>query len=323
MLNYQKANSFNDYRTSGHSSVVERLVANEKVVGSSPIARSKIMIIWIASYPKSGNTYLRSFISSYYFSKKGKFDFDLLLNILQFPSIKFSKKKINSEMEASQNWVYNQQQFFSGDKIHFIKTHSSLNQYNGNNFTNKNLSLGAIYIVRDPRNLITSMTHHYSLNYEQAYLKLINENQTLLEKSSDGDFSNFTFLGSWSSHYKSWQNTNEFKTLFIKYEDLEDNKYDTFKKIIAFINSLKTNKSSINEKKLINSINSTSFSNLRNKEENEGFEESVYSRSGQKKRFFNLGFNNRWQKILPKNILQKLNNTLQNDLNDLGYIIND
>jgi len=281
------------------------------------------MIIWIASYPKSGNTYLRSFISSYYFSKKGKFDFDLLLNILQFPSIKFSKKKINSEMEASQNWVYNQQQFFSGDKIHFIKTHSSLNQYNGNNFTNKNLSLGAIYIVRDPRNLITSMTHHYSLNYEQAYLKLINENQTLLEKSSDGDFSNFTFLGSWSSHYKSWQNTNEFKTLFIKYEDLEDNKYDTFKKIIAFINSLKTNKSSINEKKLINSINSTSFSNLRNKEENEGFEESVYSRSGQKKRFFNLGFNNRWQKILPKNILQKLNNTLQNDLNDLGYIIND
>ena len=59
----------------------------------SPIARSKIMIIWIAS-SQSGNTYLRSFIASYYFSKKGKFDFDLLLNILQFPSIKFSKKKL-------------------------------------------------------------------------------------------------------------------------------------------------------------------------------------------------------------------------------------
>ena len=39
----------------------------------------------------------------------------------------------------------------------------------------------------------------------------------------------------------------------------------------------------------------------------------------EKKRFFNLGFNNRWQKILPKNILLKLNNTFQNDLNDLGY----
>ena len=281
------------------------------------------MIIWIASYPKSGNTYLRSFISSYYFSKKGKFDFDLLLNILQFPSIKFSKKKINSELEASQNWIYNQRQFFSGEKIHFIKTHSSLNKYKGNSFTNDKLSLGAIYIVRDPRNLITSMTHHYSLNYEQAYLKLINEKQTLLEKSSDGDCSNFTFLGSWSNHYKAWKNTKEFKTLFIKYEELENNKFDTFKKVVNFINSLKQNKSYINEKKLINSINSTNFSNLRNKEENEGFEESVYMSSGEKKRFFNLGFNNRWQKILPNNILIKINKTLHNELNDLGYYINE
>ena len=299
--------------------MVERLVANEKVVGSSPIARSNVMIIWIASYPKSGNTYLRSFISSYYFSKKGKFNFDLLLNILQFPSLKFTKKKINSELEACQSWIYNQQHFFSGDKIHFIKTHSSLNKYKGYDFTAKNLSLGAIYIVRDPRNLITSMIHHYSLSYEQAYSKLINEKQTLLEKSTDGDHSNFTFLGSWSDHYKSWKNSSEFKTLFIKYEDFENNKLDTFKKIVIFINSLKQNESLIDEKKFINSINSTNFSNLRNKEENEGFEESVYSKTGEKKRFFNLGFNNRWQKILPKNILLKLNNTFQDDLNELGY----
>ncbi len=303
--------------------MVERLVANEKVVGSSPIARSKIMIIWIASYPKSGNTYLRSFISSYYFSKKGKFNFDLLLSILQFPSVKFAKNKINSELEASQSWVYNQKHFFSGEKLHFIKTHNSLNQYKENNFTTKDLSLGAIYIVRDPRNVITSMRNHYTLSYEEAYSKLINEKQTLLEKSIDGDHSNFTFLGSWSSHYKSWKDSKDFKTLFIKFEDLENNKYDTFLKIIKFINALKKDKSLINEKKLINSINSTNFSNLRNKEENEGFEESVNSKSGKKKRFFNLGFNNRWQKILPKNILSKLNYTFQNELNDLGYEIND
>ena len=281
------------------------------------------MIIWIASYPKSGNTYLRSFISSYFFSKKGKFDFNLLLNVLQFPSIKFTKKNLNSKLEASQNWIYNQKQFFSGENIHFIKTHNTLDQYEGNNFTSKNLSLGAIYIVRDPRNLITSMTHHYSLNYDEAYKILIDQNASLLEKSLENDFSNFTFLGSWSNHYKSWKNSKDFETLFLKYEDLENNKYETFKKIVQFINNLKKKKISINEKKLLNSIKSTNFSNLRNKEENEGFEESVYSKSGEKKRFFNLGFNNRWQKILPKNILLKLNNNLQNDLNDLGYEINE
>ena len=281
------------------------------------------MIIWIASYPKSGNTWLRSFISSYYFSKKGKFNFSLLMNILQFPSVKFTKKNLNSELEASNNWIYNQNQFFSGENIHFIKTHNSLNQYKGNSFTTKNLSLGAIYIVRDPRNLITSMTHHYSLSYEQAYKKLIDENASLLEKSREGDYSNFSFLGSWSSHFKSWKNCKDFKTLFVKYEDLENNKYDSFKKIVQFINSLKQDKSSLNEKKFLNSINSTNFSNLRNKEEIEGFEESVNSKSGERKRFFNLGFNNRWQKILPKNILTKLNNNLQSDLNDLGYKINE
>ena len=190
------------------------------------------MILWIASYPKSGNTYLRSFIAAYYFSKKGKFEFDLLLNILQFPSVKFVKKNINSELEAAESWIFNQQQFFSGNEIHFVKTHSTLNKFKGNNFTTNNQTLGAIYIVRDPRNLITSLTHHYSLSYEQAYKKLIDENASLLEKSREGDYSNFSFLGSWSSHFKSWKNCKDFKTLFVKYEDLENNKYDAFSSVI-------------------------------------------------------------------------------------------
>ena len=281
------------------------------------------MIIWIASYPKSGNTYLRSFISSYYFSKKGKFDFNLLLNILQFPSLKFTKKNIFSEDEASQNWIFNQNQFFLNNKVHFIKTHNSLDEFKGNKFTSNQQTLGAIYIVRDPRNILTSLTHHYSLNYEQAYKKIMDENASLLEKSLNNDHSNFTFLGSWSNHYKSWKNTKEFKTLFIKYEDLEDNKYETFKKVVNFINRIKSKELKIDEKKLLNSIRSTNFTNLKNKEQNEGFEESVISSNGEKKPFFNLGFNNRWQKILPKNILNQLNKNLQKDLNDLGYNSNE
>tara|TARA_Y100000996_G_C22408433_1_gene596152 strand:- start:13 stop:858 length:846 start_codon:yes stop_codon:yes gene_type:complete len=281
------------------------------------------MIIWIASYPKSGNTYLRSFISSYYFSKKGKFDFNLLLNILQFPSLKFTKKNVFSEDEASQNWIFNQNQFFLNNKVHFIKTHNTLEEFKGNKFTSNQQTIGAIYIVRDPRNIVSSLTHHYSLNYDQAYQKIMDENASLLEKSSNNDHSNFTFLGSWSNHYKSWKNTTEFKTLFIKYEDLEDNKYETFKKVVNFINRIKSKELKIDEKKLLNSIRSTNFTNLKNKEQNEGFEESVISSNGEKKPFFNLGFNNRWQKILPKNILNQLNKNLQKDLNDLGYNSNE
>ena len=285
-----------------------------------PAPRLFIMIIWIASYPKSGNTYLRSFIASYFFSKKGKFDFSLLMNILQFPSVKFTKKNIYSEIEASQSWIYNQEQFFSGEKVHFVKTHNTLNSFKGNEFVNNNQTLGAIYIVRDPRNVITSMKNHYSMSYDYAYSKLIDENASLLEKSRDNDHSNFTFLGSWANHYKSWKMSKNFKTLFIRYEDLENNKFKSFNKIVTFINNLKKDQTKINEKKLINSINSTNFANLRNKEEMEGFEESRYIKNSEKKiRFFNLGFNNRWEKILPEYILEKLNKSFNNDLNDLGY----
>ena len=51
------------------------------------------MIIWLASYPKSGNTWLRSLLASYYFSKDGSFDFHLLDNIDQFPSAQFFRDK--------------------------------------------------------------------------------------------------------------------------------------------------------------------------------------------------------------------------------------
>ena len=54
------------------------------------------MIIWLASYPKSGNTWLRSLLASYYFSKDGSFDFKLLDNIDQFPSTQFIREKKNT-----------------------------------------------------------------------------------------------------------------------------------------------------------------------------------------------------------------------------------
>ena len=75
-------------------------------------------------------------------------------------------------------------------------------------------------------------------------------------------------------------------------------------------------------KKLFNSIKTTNFINLKNKELNEGFEESVYSnKSGKKINFFNLGFNNRWQKILPTDIKNQTNEIFKENLNELSYPI--
>ncbi len=278
------------------------------------------MIIWIASYPKSGNTYLRSFLASYYFSKKGKFDFNLLMNIPQFPSIRFSQRDFLSFSDASKNWISNQKFFFNKEELSFLKTHNSLCRYENFEFTTQSESIGAIYIVRDPRNVITSMCNHYSFNLEYALEKMSDKNASLSEKASNGDCSNFTFLGSWSDHYKSWKNNDKFKVLFIKYEDLKENKELIFKKVIDFIERLKGSKQNkFDENKFFNSIRSTNFVNLKNKEINEGFEESKISSMGKKINFFNMGFKNDWKKLLPQSIIKKIDKQFEKELSELGY----
>ena len=282
------------------------------------------MIVWLASYPKSGNTYLRALLSGYLFSKDGNFDFTLLRNISQFPDKVFFKDlniNLNNNSEVAKNYINAQNNLNKGHKtIQFFKTHSAFCKIDGHNFTDLQNTLGVIYIVRDPRNVVTSLTHHYSLNYNKAFEHMINIDSSLLEKSHELDHSNFTYLNSWSNHYKSWKNNTMFEILFIKYEDLQKEKEDTFKKILLYINKLKKQDLKIDENKFMNSIRSTNFSNLKNKELNEGFDEKVSSKkTGKVINFFNLGFNNRWQKLLPSGIKEKLIKKFEKELKELNY----
>ena len=277
------------------------------------------MLIWISSYPKSGNTYLRSFLSSYYYSKDGKFDFDHLLNINQFPSLRYSDSKSYTFVEAAKNWIEDQKKFFIKEKLFFLKTHNSLEEYFGYKFTKSSETLGAIYIVRDPRNVASSMCNHYPMSLNEIYNKMIDKNASLSKKDSDGNLSNFSFLGTWANHYKSWKNNFEFKTLFVKYEDLEENAHDEFWKILTFIEEITGQNKPINKMKFENSINSTNFSNLKQKEKLNGFKESPTFKKNNKTNFFNLGFKNKWQQNLPEEISNKIKDKFLNELKELKY----
>ena len=118
------------------------------------------MIIWLASYPKSGNTWVRSLLSAYYYSKNGNFNFELLKNINVYPQQKYFDVKINKPGEISLHWDISQKKIISEKKIKILKTHNSLLALNGKNFTKPEYTLGIIYIVRDPRNVITSLKNH-------------------------------------------------------------------------------------------------------------------------------------------------------------------
>jgi len=130
------------------------------------------MIIWISSYPKSGNTLVRSLLSSYFFSEDGVFDFELLNNIKQFPnSSLFSKLGIDTGKPLSviKNYIKAQEIINEKKGIKFLKTHSSFFTVNNKySFTNSKNSIGVIYIVRDPRNIVTSLSNHTGKTIDNA-----------------------------------------------------------------------------------------------------------------------------------------------------------
>ena len=118
------------------------------------------MIIWLASYPKSGNTLLRSILSAYFYSADGNFKFENLYKISQFPAIHHFMSlgvNIDDEGEVFKNFINAQKLINENKKAKFFKTHSSLCRMSNCNFTDLKNTLGAIYVIRDPRNVITSI----------------------------------------------------------------------------------------------------------------------------------------------------------------------
>ncbi len=283
------------------------------------------MIIWLASYPKSGNTYVRAFLSAYYFSENGHFDFSQIKNIDQFPHEKFFKQKINNMKDASKQWMPIQRKINQDKKIKFFKTHSFLGNYEGNIFTSPETTLGAVYIIRDPRNVLTSLKNHFSLEDDKA-LKMITDKERWL-MSNNGSFASYTYISSWSNNYLSWLRNNQFRRLFIKYEDLITNKYETFRDIIVFTNTLMNKVEGVNKSKLQKAIETTNFDILKKKEISETFNGSESNfkdwrkfHSENKNLFFNLGPENNWEKILKKNISNQVEDNFEKEMKELRYL---
>ena len=111
------------------------------------------------------------------------------------------------------------------------------------------------------------------------------------------------------------------KYLLIKYEDLIINKEEVLKKILKFIHKLKNIKSEINENKLKNVIESTSFENMKKLEKEKGFTEARTNKeTGEKIPFFNLGSKNYWKKLLDAELTKKIEKTFKKEMEELGYL---
>ena len=279
------------------------------------------MIIWLASYPKSGNTFLRSLLASYFYTKDGDFTFDLLKEIKQFPvNENFTQINVdfNDKYSVAENYIKAQEEINKNKSLTFLKTHSSFcKMYNKFNFSNLKNSLGVIYIVRDPRNVVISFARHNSQSIETTSELLVNDLATGNEKNEVE-----VYLGSWNFNYNSWKvykKSNRY--LLIKYEDLVNNTQKTFTKMLQFINNISKINSEIDIKKIKKIIKETTFSRMKHLEKEYGFEEAkINDNTGQIVKFFNQGPENDWKNILNEEIKKKIEFKFHQEMKELGYL---
>ena len=135
-------------------------------------------------------------------------------------------------------------------------------------------------------------------------------------------FSDFQFISSWSTNYKSWKVQKKVPIKLIKYEDLLNKTYEVFFEIIEFINKTINNNEKIDKIKLKNTLKSTTFDTLKKKEMQKGFSEAVTTNKDAEKKisFFHLGPKNDWRKMLNEELKLKLNKAFEKDLKELSYL---
>ena len=207
----------------------------------------------------------------------------------------------------------------SDNKLKIFKTHHVLCSLGKDNFTDNKNTLGAIYIVRDPRNVISSILYHFNLSNTDEALNFIQREEKFIGNVKNKvNYPLHTLIGSWKTNYNSWKFFGK-NFLLVKYEDLILNPNTEFKRIANYI-TITTN-IKFSEEQIKKSVAESSFENLRKLEDKNGFIESIKdSEDNNKKKFFNLGPKNTWKENLNKNVIDEIESSFNSEMKELGYI---
>jgi len=287
-------------------------------------------IFWISSYPKSGNTLVRSIVTSLFFSKDGRFNLEQLKHTTQFEKRDRLNliKKINKEDFAnldqlkilSKYWLTLQKKenMKISQGFGFIKSHSSYVAISNNWFTNSSNTAGYIYIIRDPRDVAISWAKHANLTYDNSIDFMIDFNSCIEWAQTNSELPEHVkprcFLSSWDEHVSSWTNNDLLvPKLILKYEDLVYKKKDVFNDIVNFFEKNFHIKFNLTKIKTNNIIETTGFQELKSQERKFGFTEA------QSSNFFRSGEKNQWKNILNNEQINKLENKFRDFMNKFGY----
>ena len=269
------------------------------------------MILWLASYPKSGNTWLRLLISNYLWPD-GTNIFDNLKYIPKFPKKNYfegivDKKNLKKDsLEIFKYFIPAQEIINKNNELKILKTHNFAGSIKGYPFTNSKNSSGAIYIVRDPRSVVVSSAYHNDYEFEKSTERIMsNKNVSLNDGFMEARLT-------WKIHYLSWKKI-DIPKIIIKYEDLFSDPLNKFLEVLKFINQFK--KIKIDENKIKETIEKCSFENLVDNEKKFGFTERLG-----KENFFRKGLVDEWKTVLKENLVKKIEKEFFEEMKELKYL---
>ncbi|MCX7863291.1 MAG: sulfotransferase domain-containing protein [Bacteroidales bacterium] len=269
-------------------------------------------IIWLASYPKSGNTWVRAFLSRILFTTSN-------INQLNIPI--YSSKSLleqHADIDISEmplEYLHRLrlqvfQDIASQQNILPIKIHDKfLLEYYQMPFLPFDYSFVALYIVRNPFDVCISFSRHLGKTINETIEIMNNPNYTLASSLIKYQIQLPQLLGTWSEHIESWLNQSTIPVYIIRYEDMLHQPYKTFSNI------LDTCQIPYTSDQLNDAINFSSFSNLQQLEQKYGFEEkSVHSTL-----FFHTGKSYYYREILTNQQIEKIFNNHSHIIQKLGY----
>ena len=281
-------------------------------------------ILWIASYPKSGNTLVRSIISSLIYSEDGIFDFPILENLKQFDInfyFEFIKefnqedyKNLNRLEVVSKYWALAQRRSFKKENRYIFKTHAANLMFKNLKYTDENRALGLIYIVRDPRDVTVSYSKFRRKSIDST-INLI-KNKNAVSYNSQNEI--LVPLSSWDVHIESWSLLKVPKYI-VRYEDIINNRKKFIKELIYFLQNKLNINFMVNDEKISNILKTTSFDHLQKKESQTGY--YAFNHIKDKKwKFFRKGVAGQWKKDLSSQQVSEINNSFHSTMKKFAYI---
>jgi len=228
-------------------------------------------------------------------------------NRIRFESIvgRSASEMTPLEMHAARSQL--QKHYARQDRTMFIKTHSAFVKEKRHWHINPRYTEGAILIVRDPRDVVCSMTSHFDTDYKTSARWIGDFDRILLDIKQN---SLWCRTLDWSGHYQSWTQRLGPRCCIVRYEDLLDQPVTEMKRVLSFVNH------TASDEAILNAISHSSFDVLKNIEEKEGFIEQ----SDKGSTFFQTGRKGRWIDELDPKIARKIENDHKEVMGFLGYL---